>query len=111
MGHHQTQQGIVFTVYISTFIDHTTLSHNTHTHAHTHTHTHTQDDEVKLTIEKAMRGEIEVGSYKLPLRSNELPEEGVTQNVEPLKGIPHDDTSGHVESSAITIQRKPKGGA
>ena len=66
---------------------------------------------MKLTIEKAMRGEIEVGSYKLPLRSNELPEEGVTQNVEPLKGIPHDDTSGHVESSAITIQRKPKGGA
>ena len=64
---------------------------------------------MKLTIEKAMRGEIEVGSYKLPLRSNELPEEGVTQNIEPLKGVPPDNTGEHMESSPITIQRKPKG--
>ena len=54
-----------------------------------------------------MQGEIKVGSYKLPLRSNE-PLEEVTQNIEPPKRITHNDTGRHVESNAIPIQRKPK---
>ena len=64
------------------------------THTHTHMHTHTQDDEVKYVIQKAMRGEIEVGSYKLPPKLNEYPEKI--------------SAAGRLGSSPVTIQGKPK---
>ena len=59
-----------------------------------HTHTHTQDDEVKYVIQKAMRGDIEVGSYKLPPKLNEHPEKNTA--------------AGRMGSSPVTIQGKPK---
>jgi len=57
----------------------------------------TTDDEVKYVIQKAMRGEIAVGSYKLPPKLNEYPEKI--------------SAAGRLGSSPVTIQGKPKSGS